>query len=112
MIPLRKEIGKIKFVSFGNGGYQDACIGISFSLGNDSWGVSDFWGAWSIERSEHTKWTEESRIESLGKMVMRINQLLKDAKVESIDKLKDIPIECTFVDFNRLHSWRILTEVL
>ncbi len=51
---LRKEIGKIQKVSFGHGGYQDAGIGVSFSLGSDkaSWGVHDFWGAWAISRSK------------------------------------------------------------
>ena len=41
------------------------------------------------------------------------NELKKwcDAKVNSIDKLKGIPVEVTFED-NMLKEWRILTEVL
>lgn len=36
---LRTELGKITKVHFGVGGYQDAMIGISFTLGNDSWPI-------------------------------------------------------------------------
>lgn len=110
---FRKEIGKIQRVSFGSGGYQDACIGISFTLGSDktSWGVQDFWGAWSIERSDYCKWKEEDRIRQLGEMVMRVNALLTDAKVDSVEKLKGTPIEAQF-DGNMLKSWRVLTEAI
>jgi hypothetical protein len=40
-----------------------------------------------------------------------ISSLLKDAKVDSVDKLKGKPVEVT-LDGNQLKSWRILTEVL
>jgi len=40
-----------------------------------------------------------------------MENLKKDAKVNSIDKLKGIPVEVTFED-NMLKEWRILTEVL
>ena len=109
---LRKELGKISHVSFGLGGYQDAMIGISFGLGgNSGWGVSDFWGVWSIDRSEHAKWTEQDRITDAGKMVMRINDLLSQAKISDVSQLEGIPVEVTF-EGNTLKGWRILTEVL
>lgn len=110
----RKEIGKIKSIHFGHGGYQDAMIGVSFTLGSDkgSWGVCDFWGSWAIERSDYCKWTEEDRVKQLGEMVMRINGLLADAKVETLNLLQGVAVECTFKDYNTLASWRILTEVI
>lgn len=109
---IRKELGKISSVSFGHGGYQDAMIGISFSFaGNSGWGVSDFWGVWSIERSKHAKWTEKDRINDAGKMVMKINDLLSQAKVSDVARLDGIPVEVTF-EGNTLKEWRILTEVL
>jgi hypothetical protein len=40
-----------------------------------------------------------------------VSKLLKEAKVNSVDKLKGIPVEVTF-DGNILKDWRILTEVL
>jgi len=108
---MRTEIGKIKNVNFGHGGYQDVMIGITFDLGSDGWGVTDFWGEWSTEVTEYTKWTDESRITKLGETVMRISQLLKDAKVDKVNDLNGIPIEVSF-DGNILKSWRILTEVI
>jgi hypothetical protein len=40
-----------------------------------------------------------------------VSKLLKEAKVDSVDKLKGKPVEVTF-EGNTLKSWRILTEVL
>lgn len=108
-----KKIGKIQGVYFGHGGYQDAMIGISFELGSDkdSWRVGDFWGAWSIERSEYAKWSEADRIKQLGEMCMKINALLNSAKKDDINKLKGIPVEVIFEN-NTLKEWRVLTEVI
>jgi hypothetical protein len=110
---VRKEIGKIKDVYFGMGGYQDVCIGVTFHLGSDkqAWGVNDFWGTWGTEHRPDCKWTEESRVKHLGEMVMSVKGLLRDAKVTSLDGLKGIPVEVTF-DGNALKGWRILTEVI
>lgn len=109
----RKEIGKIQSVSFGHGGYQDAMIGISFTLGSDKagWGVGDFWGTWGMEPDKYTKWTKKDQVKILGETVLRINQLLSDAKVSDINKLQGIPVEVEF-ESNTLKSWRILTEVI
>jgi hypothetical protein len=105
------KLGKITHVKFGMGGYQDAQIGIGFTLGGDSWAVGDFWGDWSLDPSKNAQWTDADRINNLGKICMRINKLLEQAKVQSVDKLKNIPIEATF-DVMTLKSWRVLTEVL
>jgi hypothetical protein len=44
--------------------------------------------------------------------IMRyVSKLLKDDKVDSVEKLKGKPIEATF-EGNTLREWRILTEVL
>lgn len=108
-----RELGKIEAVHFGYGGYQDAMIGVRFSLGGDGWGTNDFWGCWSFERSELAIWTEAERLEKFGEIVMRINALLKTAKVNSLDELKNKPIEAVFDSpIGKLLSWRILTEVL
>ena len=108
---MRKELGKISKATFGYGGYQDAMIGISFTLGGEGWGVCDFWGDWSIKRSEGAKWSEDDRIKLLGAMVMRLNTLLQQAKVSEVNQLVGIPVEVTFEN-NTLSSWRVLKEVL
>lgn len=111
-MPDSPTLGKIQNVSFGHGGYQDAMIGISFTLGGDGWGVCDFWGDWALKRSDNAKWSEQDRIDHLGEMVMKINSLMEDAKVHSVEKLKGIPVRVYFKDFNSLDRWEVLKEVL
>lgn len=110
---MEKRIGKIKKASFGHGGYQDACIGVSFDLGSDKdlWGVGDFWGAWATTRSDYCKWTEADRLTQLGEAVMRLNATMRDANVDRVERLAGVPIEVTF-DGNTLKEWRVLTEVI
>jgi hypothetical protein len=114
---LRREIGKIQKVYFGFGGYQDVQIGLFLVLGSDkeSWGVhTGIEGGWStkVDCSEHCKWTETDRDGQYATMVRKIQDVLKAAKVESVDQLLGKPIEAMFKDFNTLHDWRILEEVL
>jgi hypothetical protein len=111
---MEKKLGKIESVRFGLGGYQDACIGLSVTLGDGSWGVGDFKGGWdaeTIKRSDSTQWTEEDRDKNYSDTMRYLSKLLKEAKVSSVDKLKGIPVEVTF-DGNMLKEWRILKEVL
>lgn len=111
---MEKKLGKIKEVRFGLGGYQHAMLGLTVSLGTDGWGVGDFKGSWdaeTIKRTESTKWTEEERSKGYDETMRYLSKLLKDAKVDSVDKLKGVPVEVTF-DGNMLKEWRILTEVI
>lgn len=107
------KIGKIVNINLGYGGYQDAQFGLSVNLGGKSWGVNDFKGCWSIETkcNEYCGWSEEDRDKSFSGTMRFINDLLIKAKKQSIDQLKNVPIEVTFED-NLLKSWRILEEVL
>lgn len=107
---IRKELGKIRNISFGYGGYQDAMLGVSVTLVADGWGVGDYRGTWA-ERSEYAKWTVEDQMRIFAETCIWIRDLLKAAKVQTIDQLKGIPVEVTF-EGNVLQSWRILTEVL
>lgn len=108
-----RKIGKIQDIGFGKCGYQNACIGIWFSLGSDKngWGCGDDWSAWDFKPSEGAKWTEETRVRLLGEIVLRISKIMKDAKVEQLSDLKGKPVEVTFEN-NALKSWRILKEAI
>lgn len=111
---MEKKLGKIEDVRFGLGGYQGAMIGLHVTLGNSGWGVSDSranWDAEQIKCSEHSKWLESDRDEWYAEIMRYVSKLLKEAKVDSVDKLKGKPVEVTF-DGNTLKEWRILTEVL
>ena len=108
---IEKFLGKISEVKFGKGGYQDACIGITFNFEGKNIGVNDFWGYWSIKCDKGCQWTNDDRIKYLGEVVMRIHKILVEAKVDNVEQLKGIPVEVIF-EGNCLKSWRILTEVL
>lgn len=111
---MEKRLGKIQNVIFGIAGYQNAMLGLHVALGNDGWCVSDTrstWDAESITWTEHCQWTEKDRDNQYAEILRYLSKLLKDAKVDSVDKLKGIPVEVTF-DGMRLKEWRILTEVL
>ena len=108
-----KRIGKIQKVNFGLGGYQDACLGISFQLGSDKqgWGVGDFKGTWAHKPNKHCKWNEDDQTKAWGEMCRWIAELLSSAKVSSIEKLVGKPIEIEFEGMT-LKSWRILEEAV
>lgn len=111
---MEKKLGKIEDVCFGLGGYQGAMLGLHVTLGNGSWGVGDSKSNWDSEQitwTEHTQWTEEDRDGWYSEIMRYVSTLLKEAKVDSVDKLRGKPVEVTF-DGNKLKSWRILTEVL
>jgi len=111
---MEKRLGKIERVTFGHGGYQDSMLGLSVTLSGEAWGVSDFKGNWDAElvkHSEHFKWSEQDRSKAYDETMRFLSKLLKEAKVDNVDKLKGKPVEATF-DGNRLEEWRILTEVL
>lgn len=111
---MEKALGKIESVSFGYGGYQDMQFGLTVTLSFRGMGCIDFIeGGWSedVKVDKYTKWTETDRSNQRVEMVKKINKLLKDANVNSIDQLKGKPIEVTNEGL-KLKSWRILTEVL
>jgi len=111
---MEKKLGKIESVSFGLGGYQGEMLGLHVTLGNGSWGVGDTRANWDSEQikwTENTQWTESQRDVHYSEIMRYVSKLLKEAKVDSVDKLKGKPVEVTF-DGNQLVEWRILTEVL
>lgn len=108
------KLGKISNVRFGHGGYQDCCLGLSLTFEGKNWGVGTFIGAWdpeSIPADKHTKWTEADRDAEMVKMLRKFSKLLKQAKVDNVNGLKNIPVEVEF-EGQSLKEWRILEEVL
>ena len=111
---MEKKLGKIESISFGLGGYQGAMIGLHVTLGDGSWGVGDSrvnWDSEQIKWTENTQWSESDRDKWFADITRYVSKLLKEAKVDSVDKLKGKPVEATF-NGNTLKEWRILTEVL
>lgn len=111
-----KVLGKIKSISFGITGYNDMMLGysIEFSLDGGSRGVITSQGFLDYNRvkhSEHCEWTEQERDTGMINMLKKLSDVLKLAKVDTIDKLKNIPVEVT-LEGDTFKSWRVLTEVL
>lgn len=86
-------------------------IGLSITLGGKSWGCGDFKGAWGVDRTEFTAWTEESCLIQLGEACMFLKGLLEASHKRDVTELVGLPIEVT-LDGNKLVSWCLLTEVL
>src|SRR5262245_9104402 len=100
---MNKELGKIQRAEYGLGGYQEAQLGISFTLGGKGWGVGDFWGVWA-DRSENSKWTHEDRAKQIAEVNDRLRDLLRAGNVDSVSRLIGLPIEATFENMS-LVSW-------
>lgn len=110
----RKELGRIQTIKVGHVGYQDAYLGVGFTLGGKGWGVCDSWGFWSphiVKHSENAKWTETERQSSIYEAFARLSKMMSDAGIDDSNKLVGLPIEITFTG-NTLKEWRLLTEVL
>lgn len=108
---IRTELGRITKATFGFGGYQEAMIGLSLTFGGKGWGCGHFDGAWGIERSEGTKWSEEDRVLLLGEACLRLRDILAKTHKQDVAELVGVPVECSF-DGTLLKSWRVLEEVL
>jgi len=98
---INKVLGKIESVRFG---YSEYMFGLNLTLTGNSWGVIA-----SYEYNPSHK-DEPIELNSL-KMLKQVQELLTAAKVDTVDKLKNKPVEATF-EGNLLKDFRILTEVL
>jgi hypothetical protein len=115
------KLAKIEKVKFGLGGYQDVQIVYEFVLSGDGWGTTHTlecgWGHISEEElkdpKSSCKWTHEDRLKSLAQNSWKVLTYMKKAKVDSLDKLKGIPVKVYFEsEFGRNTGFDILTEVL
>ena len=97
----KKQLGKIRSISIGYGGYQDAMFGVSFELGGEGWSTCDFWGGW----------TEENQANDMGLAFIRLAKLMSSVRISSVSKLTGLPVEIVFENGIQ-KSWRLLTEVL
>lgn len=110
---MHKEFGKIESCKLGSGGYQDAMFGFSFTFSGKSWGTGTFIGTWGMAPGKGASWTTGDQSKIWAENMRNVKDIMKQAKVDSFEKLKGIPVECTFESPNgRLLSWRVLEECL
>lgn len=108
---METYLGKIEKASFG---VHDGQLGLHVTLSFDAMGVflSDATHDYhTVEVTEYTKWTDESRDKFMVEMLKRVSKILADAKVSTVNQLVNIPVEVTS-DKGLATSWRVLTEVL
>lgn len=68
-------------------------------------------GKYTVNISPECKWKELNREATATKSIEKIDQILKDAKVNYISELVNKPVEVT-MESNAFKDFRILTEVL
>lgn len=100
-----KELGKITFAEFGTVKDYPFLIGLQlcFKIGSRSVGDG---GKYTINKR-----VKDNREIAITKSVEKINQILKDAKVNYVSELVNKPVEVT-MENNIFKDFRILTEVL
>lgn len=107
----RKVLGKITSAEYGMVGDYPFLFGLQlyFSLSDGcSIGCG---GKYTINISEHCKWSNEERQNGITRSVDEVHKILKDAKVSHVSQLINKPVEVTIED-NCFKDFRILTEVL
>lgn len=100
-----KELGKITFAEFGTVKDYPFLTGLQlcFKIGSGSVGDG---GKYTINKR-----VKDNREIAITKSVEKINQILKDAKVNYVSELVNKPVEVT-MENNIFKDFRILTEVL
>ena len=104
-----KYLGKIESVEFGFVPDREYLFGLrlEFRMG----GCGTCWSD-TVNISEECKWeSKEERNKEITAMVDRLSAVMKDAKVNDVSKLKNIPVEVNFED-GWCKGFRVLTEVL
>lgn len=103
-------LGKISSVFFGK---RDGRFGLWIIL-SGTWSAQSSYVCWDpaeITPGEHHKWTEDDRDIELIRIMNKVSELLKQAKVDDVNDLLNIPVEFSFKK-GTLDTWRILEEVL
>lgn len=107
---VEKKLAKIETAKFGCIWDRDFLFGLQLGFAGKGWGVGDG-GIHVMNMSEMCKWTDEEKQKAAHNIMKFTYELLKEANVQSVDKLVGIPVEVT-LDGNLFKEFRVLTEVL
>ena len=83
---IEKRLGKIKSIYFGYSDRNDLGLHIEFEM--QSSGVVGTYTVSTAKITEYSNCSESDRSENIINLFWRIDKLLKQAKVNSIEKLK------------------------
>ena len=108
---LTKHKGKISSIYFGLGGYQESMLGLhicfSFEMHKFICTSDAYWDYYSVEHTERSKWTEQSRLARYARINCNISELLNKAKVRELGQLKNKEVTLTMDGLN-LYSWELI----
>lgn len=107
---VEKLLGKIDFAEFGSIPDYPFLIGLQLGFKMGGCGVMAG-GKYTVNISPECKWRDLNRTECITNMVEKIDQILRDAKVNYVSELVGKPVEVTLVG-STFKDFRILTEVL
>ena len=107
-------LGKIHNAQLGFCGPEGVMLGLHVEFVFQGNGLYvEKYGGYRIDHQEGFKWTEEDRNKANADLCLYIVNLLKEAKVPSLDALVGRPVSATVKsDFTAMKDWRILGEVL
>ena len=100
----KRELGKIVFAEFGFEEDYSFGLRLGFKNNDDGWGVN-------TRTSYNPLYKGLDKNSYRLEMIEEVEKILKDAKVQYVSELKNIPVELIFKD-SLLVNFRILTEVL
>lgn len=108
---MEKVLGKIKDVDVQLIGGCFLGIDFTFSLDGGSRGIGSG-GKYTVNTNKRCKYDGvEERNEVYAKSLEYIRRFLKEAKVDRVQQLKNLPVEVT-IENQIFKDFRILTEVL
>lgn len=106
-----KLLGKIDFAEYGTFEDRPFLMGLQLGFSMNGCGVMSG-GQYTVNMSKECKWdSKEEREHTITKYVDNVYEILKQAKVNYVSQLKNIPVEIT-IENNTFKDFRILTEVL
>jgi hypothetical protein len=106
-----KILGKITSAEYGQYSDRSFLFGLQLCFKMESGSVC-CGGRYTVNISPACKWdSQQTRLEAFMNSLERLNQILKDAKVNHVSQLKNKPVEITIID-HTFKDFRILTEVL
>ena len=105
-----KFLGKIISAEFGLVRDYPFLIGLQLMFQTEI-GKCVCGGKYTVNISEGCKWEKTERETAVTATVVKVDDILSDAKVNYVSELKGKPVEVTFEN-NTFKDFRILTEVL
>jgi hypothetical protein len=108
---METRLGKIGYAEFGVINDYPFMLGLQLEFSFSGSGCGDG-GKYSVNITDSCKWdSDQQKYEAYERILKFTYETLKKAKVDSVSKLKGIPVEVT-MENNWFKDFRILEEVL